>query len=55
MDAIEASAVTTGHENLAGPARVDQASIGANNPENPSINLHVTAVNDFNKESELAG
>ncbi len=53
MDAIEASAVTTGHENLAGPARVDQASIGANNPENPSINLHVTAVNDFNKESDL--
>src|SRR5271170_435148 len=53
MDAVETPAVAVGNGNAEGSVPADQASVGPNNPENTASNSHVTAGNDFSKESDL--
>ncbi len=54
MDALGASGAVSGGESPEGAAPADQSSARSSAPRNPARDLHLTAVSDFDKESNPA-
>ena len=54
MDSVKASGVVPGAENLEGAVRTGQLSVSPSPPRNPTSDLRVTAVSDFDQESNPA-